>query len=71
MIIVSDLNIDLENEIDIIHIRTFEELEQNNHFCNLVSVFNETSYYGPNYVLDYVLATEYTNSPILGKAVYF
>ena len=71
LIIVSDLNINIENEIDIIHIRTFEELEQNNHFCNLVSVFNETSYYGPNYVLDYVLATEYTNSPILGKAVYY
>ncbi|MFI8686190.1 glycosyltransferase [Rossellomorea sp. NPDC077527] len=46
-------------------------IEKNIKKSDYISMFNPNNYYGPNYIRDLILATNYTESKIIGKGSYF
>lgn len=72
LIILSDIELDKNIiKVDYLKIENYEELVNIIDMTECVSIMHESSYYGPSYLVDYVHALEYTDSPVLGKSVYY
>ncbi len=63
----------LDDRIHLLHYSKFEKHDyiQSFEYASWVSIFHPSDYYGPNYLLDLVLATLYSNASAFGKSQYF